>query len=114
MEVDTGAAVSLISEVAFNRNWPGKSLEQSSIKLKSYAGEAIEVKGSLQVQVEYNDQHVDHYTLLVPALSINTDTAIGRDDDKEGIIIRLYSLSSVPVSETILTGRRRLLQTFFI
>ncbi len=76
MEVDTGAAVSLISEVAFNRNWPGKSLEQSSIKLKSYAGEAIEVKGSLQVQVEYNDQHVTVPLIVVKG---NGPNLLGRE-----------------------------------
>ena len=57
MELDTGAAVSLISEERFKQLWPKKPLQDSSTTLKTYSGEALSVQGTIQVVVEYNQQH---------------------------------------------------------
>ena len=51
MELDTGAAVSLVSEETFNQHWPDKPLQESSIKLKTYSGETIEVQGTVHAKL---------------------------------------------------------------
>lgn len=59
MEVDTGAALSLISEETYNSLWANSTspaLQKSDAKLKSYTGEIIQVKGTIEVEVEYQDQ----------------------------------------------------------
>ncbi len=43
MEVDTGASLSVVSETTFARLWPGRSLEPSTVQLKTYTGEALQV-----------------------------------------------------------------------
>ena len=49
MEVDTGAAYSLISDTTFKEFWPDRRLEKSDVRLCTYSGEPIEVLGSLTV-----------------------------------------------------------------
>ena len=56
MEVDTGAALSLVSETTYKESWPDRTLQQSSKKLYSYSGEAIPVLGSFDVCVAYKSQ----------------------------------------------------------
>ena len=59
MEVDTGAALSIISQETFNTLWPATSapiVHATDTKLKSYTGEVIGVKGTIEVEVEYEDQ----------------------------------------------------------
>lgn len=56
MEVDTGAAVSLMSESTFNTLWPGRSLQPSPVRLRTYLKETIPVVGCTCVNVEYNGQ----------------------------------------------------------
>ena len=45
MEIDTGASVSLISEKTFDQVWTEKELKVSSVKLRTYTGQTLEVKG---------------------------------------------------------------------
>ena len=56
MELDTGAAVSLISEETYKKSFPDVSLQESTVKLKSYSGEDIPVIGQMEVLVKYNRQ----------------------------------------------------------
>ena len=56
MELDTGAAVSLISEKTYNQFFSDVSLKKSTVKLKSYSGEDIPVVGLMEVLVKYNQQ----------------------------------------------------------
>ena len=59
MEVDTGASVSIISEATYNRLWSPEDappLQESSVKLRTYSGEQIGVKGSTTVTVKYKEQ----------------------------------------------------------
>lgn len=59
MEVDTGASVSIISEETYNRLWSPEDappLQESSVKLRTYSGEQIGVKGSTTVTVNYKEQ----------------------------------------------------------
>ena len=56
MEVDTGAAVSIISDQTRRSLFPDLQLRKSSLALKTYTDELMEVVGQLNVQVKYGSQ----------------------------------------------------------
>ena len=56
MEVDTGAAVSLIDETTYHKYYKSVPLKETEIRRNSYTNE-IEIEGCLDVDVEYNRQH---------------------------------------------------------
>jgi transposase InsO family protein len=56
MEVDTGAAVSLITEKAWKAHIPHLQLRKSAIRLRAYTGNQIPVVGEARVDVKYQDQ----------------------------------------------------------
>ena len=64
MEVDTGAAVSIISEQTKKTLYPLVSLTAPSVVLRTYTGEAMSVLGEMEVKVKYQDQSHD-VTLMV-------------------------------------------------
>ena len=51
VEVDTGAALSLVSESTFRKLWPGNKLLTSTVRLCSQSSEPISVVGRLDVGV---------------------------------------------------------------
>ena len=58
MELDAGAAVSLVSEETYNQHWPQQQLEESNTRPKTYSGEYLETLGNINVSVCYGDQQV--------------------------------------------------------
>ena len=66
MEIDTGAAVSLISERQQKVMFPNATLDKSRVELKTYTGERITVAGELKVQVRYGQQK-RHLPLIIVA-----------------------------------------------
>ena len=50
MEIDTGAAVTLISLVRFNRHFTKMTLSPSSARLSTYTGQKISVCGEIKVK----------------------------------------------------------------
>ena len=56
MELDTGAAYTLVSEVTFQTLWPGQELQPSQVRLSAYTGDNISVVGSREVRVQYRSQ----------------------------------------------------------
>ena len=56
MEVDTGAALSIISGDTKQKILPQATLQKSQILLQTYTGEKMEVLGELQVDVKYKKQ----------------------------------------------------------
>ena len=56
LEVDTGAAVSLLSEKRVSQVFPGAQLQKTSVSLRTYTSQKIPVKGKLQLQVQYGQQ----------------------------------------------------------
>ena len=56
MEVDTGAALSLISDAKRKAMFPKEKLRPANIILKTYTNEPIEVMGTLNVRVQYEGQ----------------------------------------------------------
>lgn len=65
MELDTGAAVSIISEDTKKSLFPDVPLQHSRITLRTYTGERIEVAGEIQVNVQYGQQAVERLPLVV-------------------------------------------------
>ena len=56
MEVDTGAALSLISESTRKAIFPKEKLRPAKLSLRTYTNEPIEVTGTLNVRVQYEGQ----------------------------------------------------------
>ena len=65
MEVDTGAAFSLISEASFRDLWPCCKLDKVDICLCTYSGEFITVLGSTTVSISYKSQQATVPLLVV-------------------------------------------------
>ena len=59
MEIDTGAALSLISEKMFKTVWSNSQpkLEASNVKLHMYTKESIAVVGTMRADVGYEGQN---------------------------------------------------------
>ena len=76
MEVDTGAAVSLVSDVVCKQLWPSLALQQTPVKLKTYSGAPLEVKGRAQVEVRYQGQEASLPLLVVAG---EGPSLLGRD-----------------------------------
>ncbi len=56
MELDTGSAVSVMSQHEFEKHFRTAKLKPSPVKLKTYTGEPIIPLGVMPVSVKYNDQ----------------------------------------------------------
>ena len=77
MELDTGAAVSLIPKRMKDKLLPHVKTRPSDIKLKTVTGETVQVVGKCHVQVKYNSQKPKDLPLYI----INTKgpALLGRD-----------------------------------
>ena len=76
MEIDTGAAVTLISEATLRSLLPHLPLSKPTMRLRTYTAQPISVLGQALVEVKYNDYSGSHVLTVVkgkgPAL-------LGRD-----------------------------------
>ena len=70
MELDTGSAVTLVSEHTFKSKWPDTPLQVSNVKLRTYSNESLQVLGQIEAKIQYNKQTV---------LEGNGPTLFGRD-----------------------------------
>ena len=66
MDLDTGAAVSLISEVTWKSLSPETALDKSTVLLKAYTGEPLHIVGQKTVLIKYGKQK-NALTLVVVA-----------------------------------------------
>ena len=76
MELDTGAAVSLISEATKRKYFSSEELSSASLVLKTYTAESISVLGCLMVNVSYECQDA---TLPLYVIAGNGPDIIGRN-----------------------------------
>ncbi len=58
MQVDTGAAVSLVAESTYLEKWPHLCPREANLTLKSCTGELVPLSGVVDVTVELNKQKV--------------------------------------------------------
>ena len=71
MEVDTGAAVSLMSEATFMRLWPDRELLPTEVCLQAYCKQPIPVVGFCKVNVHYETQ-----TMVMPPSTLLSDVPL--------------------------------------
>ena len=76
MEIDTGAAVSIISETQCKQLFPNVKLDKSSIQLRTYTGEKLPVLGQINVSAQYEDQMKSLDLVVVTG---NGPTLLGRN-----------------------------------
>lgn len=76
MQLDTGAAVSLASEVLHQSKFPHLAIKESNIKLKAYSGESIPLLGYVLAPVRYGDQKA---TLPLVIVKGNRPALMGRN-----------------------------------
>ena len=102
MEVDTGAACSLVPESAVATLLTSAELQPTNVVLKTYTGEQIPVKGVLSVTVKYGQQ--SHRNLKLLVIQGSGPCLMGRDWLK---VVRLdwrtvaKVTSSVPTSANL-------------
>ena len=65
MELDTGAAVSVMPEATFRQSFPDVNLRPSSLILETYTGQVMKVVGETSVDVQYKDQLARNLDLVV-------------------------------------------------
>ena len=75
-EVDTGAAVTIVSQEVYRKMFPNLELQPSSVLLKSYTGNQVQVQGEAQVDVQYGEQQ-GTFTMYV--VSGKGSCLLGRD-----------------------------------
>lgn len=78
MEIDTGAAVSVMSETTFNKLWPEGTVKmvETSAFLRTYTGENVKVLGKCDVQVSSMGTKAYLPLLIVPG---DHSTLLGRN-----------------------------------
>lgn len=76
MLLDTGASVSIISEVLYNRLFKHFPLTRVPMILKTYSGEVLTLKGRFQVPVRYNGQEA---TLPLVVVAGEKPALLGRN-----------------------------------
>ena len=54
MELDTGAAGSIMPYPDFTRLWPNRKMQDSQVSLQTYSGQLIQAKGEVEVVVAHN------------------------------------------------------------
>ena len=64
-ELDTGATVTVVSEDTFKNPFPYHRLKKSTLELKTYTGEPMDIVGEATVQVRYQNSKLQRLTLVV-------------------------------------------------
>ena len=65
MEVDTGAALSIMSQEQQEQIFPSAHLHKSNVVLRTYSAEQLKVVGEMLVHVQYGGQKQDLSSLIV-------------------------------------------------
>ena len=76
MEVDTGAAVTIITEKVKDQLFPNTPLRKSSLRLKTYTGETMPVLGEMPATVTYGEQKC---SLTLTVVAGRGSCLLGRD-----------------------------------
>ena len=75
-EVDTGAAVSLISLETKQKFLKDVQIQETTVSLHTYTSQSIQVVGTMQVQVRYGDHVGEHKLFVIKGVG---STLVGRD-----------------------------------
>ena len=69
-EVDTGAAVTVISQEVCRKTFPNLKLQSCFVLLKPYTGSQVQIQGEPQVDMSYGEQR-GKFTLYVVKGSVS-------------------------------------------
>ena len=105
MELDTGASVTIISEGTFRKMLPKLQLQPSTVRLKTYTGERMQVVGEADVQVEYCQQHMELPLVVVEG---SGPSLLGRNWLQK-ITLDWKSIKQVQTSPSTVTSLDKLL-----
>ena len=94
MEINTGAAVSIIVEDTFKALLPCLTLFLSSVVLRSYTYESIPVMGEAQVTVQHVVTTCEHS--LAPILCFSGNQSSDTMPDKLGLTTQLHMKATTP------------------
>ncbi|KAL6460959.1 hypothetical protein MHYP_G00309250 [Metynnis hypsauchen] len=111
MELDTGSAVSVISQSEYEQYFKGTALKPSDIHLKTYTGERIRPVGVVPVNVKYQNQHS---MLNLYVVKSHGPTLFGRDWLTQIQLDwrSIYSICTIPSTEVSTeTELKRVLQS---
>ena len=64
-EINTGASIILILEETYNEQYTNTPLQKSSLTLRTYTGQPIQVLGQIIVDVSYYSQQGTHILYVV-------------------------------------------------
>ena len=76
MEVDTGAAVTILSQKTQEALFPSATLSKPTVSLRTYTSEPIIVLGQMMVNVRYGKNEGTHTLFVVKG---NSPCLLGRD-----------------------------------
>ncbi|RXN16546.1 putative protein K02A2.6-like protein [Labeo rohita] len=76
MEIDTGAAVSIVSDTVYRKTFRHVCLKPTKMVLKTYTGERVAIKGVMDVEVELNGHSA---TLPLYVVKGNYPVLLGRE-----------------------------------
>ena len=79
MQIDTGAAVSIMSEATYKQLWSQENsppIEATSMKLSTYSGDMLETVGTVTCTIEYQGQK---YQLPLVIVKQEGPTLLGRN-----------------------------------
>ena len=76
MELDTGTAITIMSQKKYEELFPESSLRNFDVLLKTYSGERLPVVGEMSAQVQHNQQACD---LVLTVVAGNGPSLLGRD-----------------------------------
>ena len=65
IELDIGASVSIISKKTYKKWLSSKTLEMSTVLLRTYTGESLDEIGSMKLEVKYKSQEARFPLLIV-------------------------------------------------
>ena len=75
MELDTGAAVSVISKELWKFMFPAVEVDSSEVRLTTYTKELLTIIGQRDVEVQYKDQKMN---LILVIIEGNGPAFLGR------------------------------------
>ena len=68
MEINTGAAISIMSQESYKELWPDRDLKESKARLRTYSGEYLKVLGETETRVSHSNNHAKLPIVIVQGL----------------------------------------------
>lgn len=106
MQVDTGAAVTVVPEEVYRSTFPHVKCEPTAVVLKTYTGEKINVLGECQVKVQYDEQQAVLPAVIVHDAERKLPVLLGRTW-LEKFQLNWQSLFSLSIDDRVASLREK-------